>query len=343
MNTAKAPRIAVVGATGAVGTTLLDLIRERRFNYSSIDVVASDRSAGTKLQFMGRTLEVQALSQYDFGNADIAFFSAGTSVSQEFAPRAAAAGALVIDNTNAFRMDPDSPLIVPQVNGHLADKRPASGIIGNPNCSTIPLVRVLHTLRSRWQPRKVVVSTYQAASGQGLRGIAELSVGSRAVLDGQQLDRAASDRFPRSLAFDVLPMIDIPLDTGFTLEEQKMTQESTKILEDEAVAVTATCVRVPVQSCHSEAVYIEADTPFDAAEVAELLATGDEITVHRETAQFPSPATIDDHDRVHVGRIRVVPNNPNALWLWIVADNIRVGAALNAIQIAERITKLTAA
>jgi aspartate-semialdehyde dehydrogenase len=190
------PRIAVVGATGAVGTTLLELIRDRKFSYSHIDAVASDRSAGSTVPFAGGTLMVHALSTYDFSNIDIAFFSAGTSVSREWAPRAAAAGALVIDNTNAFRMDPDSPLIVPQVNGHRARTRPVSGIIGNPNCSTIPLVRVLHALNPRWAPRKVIVSTYQAASGQGLHGLDELRRASEAVIKGDLVDRYQADLSP---------------------------------------------------------------------------------------------------------------------------------------------------
>ncbi|MDV8023952.1 aspartate-semialdehyde dehydrogenase [Rhodococcus sp. IEGM 1330] len=330
------PRIAVVGATGAVGTTLLELIHDRGFEYSRIDAVASERSAGSSVPFAGGELEVQSLNSFDFSQTDIAFFSAGTSVSRKWAREAASAGALVIDNTNAFRMDPDSPLVVPQVNGSLAEVRPTSGIIGNPNCSTIPLVRVLHSLRS-WTPRTVIVTTFQAASGQGLRGLDELRNSSRAVIAEDTVDRRESDRFGRMLAFDVLPMIDVPLDSGFSLEEQKMTQESTKILDDPDIAVTATCVRVPVFNCHSESVYIEFEDKVDVSEVVQALSTADEVTVYPNATEFPSPATISDHDRVHVGRIRAVPGNPRALWLWLVADNVRIGAALNAIQIAERV------
>ncbi|MBY4208680.1 aspartate-semialdehyde dehydrogenase [Rhodococcus fascians] len=333
---ADAPRIAVVGATGAVGTTILELIHDRKFQHSHIDAVASDRSAGSTVPFAGAELEVQALSTFDFSDTDIAFFSAGTSVSQKWAREAASAGALVIDNTNAFRMDPDSPLIVPQVNGGLAEVRPTSGIIGNPNCSTIPLVRVLHSLQS-WSPRTVIVTTFQAASGQGLRGLDELRNSSRAVIAENAVDRRESDRFGRMLAFDVLPMIDVPLDTGFSLEEQKMTQESIKILNNPDIAVTATCVRVPVFNCHSESVYIEFEDRVDVGEVVQALSTAVEVTVYPNATEFPSPATICDHDRVHVGRIRAVPGNPHALWLWLVADNVRIGAALNAIQIAERV------
>lgn len=331
------PTLAVVGATGAVGTTLLDLIHERHFPYARVDAVASARSAGSRVPFGDDFLTVTALEDYDFGDVDIAFFSAGTSVSREWAPVAAAAGALVIDNTNAFRMDPESFLVVPQVNGHLLRERPASGIIGNPNCSTIPLVRVLNALRGRWPLHKVVVSTYQAASGQGLHGLAELKEATESVLREEPVDRWSASRFPRSLAFDSLPLIDVPLDSGFTLEEQKMTQESARILDDPTVRVTATCVRVPVLNCHAETAYLESSTPFVLDEVLDALDEAEEVVVHRDMKDFPSQATITDLDSVHVGRVRTAVDDPGGLWMWIVADNIRVGAALNAIQIAERL------
>ncbi|MGW6361317.1 aspartate-semialdehyde dehydrogenase [Streptomyces sp. NPDC055092] len=334
----RAPRIAIVGATGAVGNTLIDLIEQRGLRYRDIQLVASARSAGTELSVDGVSYPVQAVDEFDFSTVDLAFFSAGTEASQQWVPKATAAGAIVIDNTIAYRMDPDTPLVVPQVNAHELDERPKSGVIANPNCSTIPLVRLLKGIEQRWGVRQAVVSTYQAASGLGHPGVDELKGASRAALD-QPDEPYPSKEFTPSLAFNVIPKIDRFLDTGFTLEEQKMLQESRKILGLPHLDVTTTCVRVPVVTGHSEAVWIEAQGVVDRAELVEVLASLPEVTVHdRESVrEFPTPTTIDDPNRVHVGRVRVNPNNPRAFWLWLVADNLTIGAALNAIQIAEEL------
>ncbi|MHC3471047.1 aspartate-semialdehyde dehydrogenase [Streptomyces sp. 7R007] len=335
-----APRIAVVGATGVVGTTLLQLIAERGFRYRDLHLVASARSAGREITVEGRPHRVHDLDGFDFSGTDVAFFSAGARVSTTFVPKAVARGALVIDNTSAFRMDPGTPLVVPQVNAHELDGRPDSGIIANPNCSTIPLVRLLKPVQERWGIRQVVVSTYQAASGAGYSGIDELRAGARAVLDDPD-STGVTGTFSPSLAFDVIPRIDRLLDSGFTFEEQKMLQESRKILGLPHLDVTTTCVRVPVANSHSEAAWIECHQPVDRAELVRLLAAQDEVTVHdlETPGAFPTPRTAGDPNRVHVGRVRVAEHNPRGFWLWIVADNVRIGAALNALQIAEALTE----
>ncbi|MGV9630543.1 aspartate-semialdehyde dehydrogenase [Streptomyces sp. NPDC003487] len=338
VNDPHAPRIAIVGATGAVGHTLIELIASRGLRHRGVRLAASARSAGRRLDVDGATVVVEDLDGFDFSDVDLAFFSAGTSVSLKWARSAAAQGALVIDNTNAFRMDDDTPLVVPQVNAHVVTGRPASGIIANPNCSTIPLVRLLTTVQERWGIRQVVVSTYQAASGQGQHGIAELREGSELALRDPGAELPAK-RFSAPLAFNVVPFIDRLLESGFTLEEQKMLQESRKILGLPHLDVTTTCVRVPVVTGHSEAVWVEAAEPVDRTELVERLAALPEVTVHDRAAPggFPTPLTAGDPDHVHVGRVRVAPHNPRGFWLWLVADNLRIGAALNAVQIAENI------
>ncbi|GGT27401.1 aspartate-semialdehyde dehydrogenase [Streptomyces kurssanovii] len=335
-----APRIAIVGATGVVGNTLIELIEERSLHYREMHLVASARSAGRELMVDGRPYAVQDLEDFDFGRADIAFFSAGTPISAEWVPVAAAKGTLVIDNTNAFRMDPDTPLVVPQVNAHVLERRPESGIVANPNCSTIPLVRVLQPVERRWGIRQVVASTYQAASGQGHHGIEELLEGTELALRDPDAELPA-ERFKPPLAFNVVPSIDRLLDTGFTLEEQKMLQESRKILDRPHLDLTATCVRVPVVNSHSEAVWVEAGAPVDREELVALLAGLPEVTVHdaENPGAFPTPLRAGHPDHVHVGRIRVTRDNPRGFWLWLVSDNLRVGAALNAIQVAEYVLR----
>ncbi|MFG2826162.1 aspartate-semialdehyde dehydrogenase [Streptomyces sp. NPDC048434] len=335
-----APRIALVGATGAVGTTLIELIEERGFRYRDVRLVASPRSAGRELTVEGRPYRVEALDTFDFSAVDLAFFSAGSSVSRKWVPAAVAQGTLVIDNTNAFRMDPGTPLVVPQVNADELDRRPSSGIIANPNCSTIPLVRLLRPVEDRWGIRQVVVSTYQAASGRGHSGIAELHEASRSTLEDPAAQGPAVE-FTPTLAFNVVPFIDELLDTGFTLEEQKMLQESRKILGLPHLDVTTTCVRVPVVNGHSEAAWIECDDVVARDELVRLLAAQPEVTVHDKDTlgAFPTPRTAGAPDQVHVGRIRVAPHNPRGFWVWVVADNLRIGAALNALQIAEALTE----
>ncbi|MFE9762992.1 aspartate-semialdehyde dehydrogenase [Streptomyces sp. NPDC005808] len=328
MNT---PRIAIVGGTGAVGRTLLHLLEERSFPLSGLRLMASERSAGTTVTALGLTTVVEDLATADFTGTDIAFFSAGTSLSARWAAKAAASGALVIDNTNAFRMDPDSPLVVPQVNGALLAERPVSGIVANPNCSTIPLVRLLRPMHEEYGLRQVTVATYQAASGGGQSGIEELRDGTRNVLAGLP---AAAERFPEPLPFNVVPAIDRFQDDGFTLEEQKMRQESRRILGLPRLDLVATCVRVPVENGHSEAVVVDCERPVDVVALTKLFAAQPEAEVW--TDRVPTPRTVTARpDHVHVGRVRVDPERPTRALFWLVADNLRIGAALNALQIAE--------
>jgi aspartate-semialdehyde dehydrogenase len=332
------PVIAIIGATGAVGTTLLELFQERSFPFRELHLVASPRSAGRLIDFRGNTYSVKALESFDFTGVDIAFFSAGTSISKEFARKASRQGALVIDNTNAYRMDADTPLVVPQVNRHQLRVWPASGIYANPNCATIPVVRALKTLEPEFGVKKVIISTYQAASGQGLNGMEELREGTRQLLqDEHSTPRAV--RFQVPLAFNVIPYIDVMLETGFTVEEQKMVQESRKILERPDLSVSSTAVRVPVLNCHSEAVYFECERPLSLPRMLELLRAGEELQIYHGPGaeNYPTPRTIRNANDVHVGRIRVDATLPNAGWLWLVSDNLRVGAALNALQIAEEV------
>jgi aspartate-semialdehyde dehydrogenase len=330
--------VAVVGATGAVGETLLGLFDERKFHFDHLDLVASSRSAGRTLEFRGQQHTVHDLERFDFSDVDLAFFSAGTSISQKWARKAAEQGALVIDNTNAFRMDPDSPLAVPQVNGDLLGTRPRSGIIANPNCSTIPVVRLLAPLDNHYRVKKLIVSTYQAASGAGLTGMEDLRTDASQTLRGDE-GQPHSGRFLVPLAFNVIPSIDTQLDTGFSLEEQKVVQESRKILRRPDLRVSATAVRVPVFNCHSAAVYFECEKPLERERVVSLLRDAPEVTVYDGPGAnaFPTPRFLADANRVHVGRIRVVPDEPTSGWFWVCSDNLRIGAALNAIQIAEQV------
>ncbi|MEW6055795.1 MAG: aspartate-semialdehyde dehydrogenase [Bdellovibrionota bacterium] len=333
MKLTERPRIAIVGATGAVGAELLTLMEERAFPFSELHLIASERSVGKTIDFRNRSHTIQRLETFDFSRVDIAFFSAGTELSKTWARKAAAQGALVIDNTNAFRMDANTPLVVPQVNGHLLHRRPSSGIIANPNCSTIQMVRVLDPIHKEFGLQKAIVSTYQAASGGGLTGMNELTEGIRAALV-DPMDRN-SRKFPRPLAFNVVPQIDVFLENGFTLEEQKMLQESRRILSLPKLNVSATAVRVPVMNGHSEAVYLETIKAVEPKRVVELLRKSEEIEVF-EGNDYPTPRFLSQKNRVHVGRIRKHPENEHALWCWISADNLRIGAALNAIQIAEQ-------
>jgi aspartate-semialdehyde dehydrogenase len=328
------PRLAIVGATGAVGQELLRLIDERDFPYASLALVASSRSAGRTIELHGKRHLVHDLETFPFHDVDLAFFSAGTATSRAWAAKAAAEGALVIDNTNAFRMDPASPLVVPQVNGHLLAKRPSNGIVANPNCSTIQMVRALAPIARRFGLTKVVAATYQAASGGGLTGMEELRDGVAATLAG---GTSTPQRFPRELAFNVIPQIDVLQDDGYTLEERKMLQETRKILAAPTLDVTATCVRVPVLNGHSVAVYAECETPVTQAGLEQALRDAEELDLYAADA-YPTPRRLSSRDRVHVGRLRTVATEPRAFWAWVVADNLRIGAALNAIQIAERVT-----
>ncbi|MFN7900762.1 MAG: aspartate-semialdehyde dehydrogenase [Synechococcaceae cyanobacterium] len=325
-------RVAVLGATGAVGQELLSLLEERRFPVAELIPLASARSAGQELAWQGEQLRVRPVDQQAFDNVDLVLASAGGSVSREWAPQATAAGAVVIDNSSAFRLDPDVPLVVPEVNPAAALGH--RGIIANPNCTTILLTVALAPLAARRPIRRVVVSTYQSASGAGARAMDELRQLSRIVLEGGQPE---SSVLPYSLAFNLF-LHNSPLQpNGYCEEELKMLNETRKIMELPSLRLSATCVRVPVLRAHSEAVNIEFEEPFPVEEARQLLAAapGVELLEDFGANRFPMPIDVTGRDPVAVGRIRQDLSEPRALELWLCGDQIRKGAALNAIQIAE--------
>lgn len=337
--------IAVVGATGAVGQEFVQLLEQRRWPVRALRLLASARSAGRTVPVLGDTLTIEAARPEAFSGVDVAFFSAGASVSRELAPEAARRGALVLDNSSAFRMDPNTPLVVPEVNGD--DARHHHGIIANPNCSTIIMVVPLAPLHRVARIRRVVVSTYQAVSGAGARAMRELEAQLRAWVAGQAgpvevLPYAAAPRhYP--IAFNVIPQVDVFTEAGYTREEWKMVHETRKILHDPELAITATTVRVPVLRSHSEAINVELHRPMAAAEARRLLesAPGVEVYDDPEGQAYPMPLDASGRDPVFVGRIRDDLSLPGAINLWAVGDQIRKGAALNAMQIAEQLLGIT--
>ena len=325
-------RVAVLGATGAVGQELLALLEERRFPVAELLPLASLRSAGQELSWQGASLTVQPVQAGCFTGVDLVLASAGGSVSRAWAPEAVAAGAVVIDNSSAFRLDPDVPLVVPEVNPEAAFRH--RGVIANPNCTTILLTVALAPLAARRPIRRVVISTYQSASGAGARAMEELRQLSRTVLDGGE---PVSSVLPHSLAFNLF-LHNSPLEpSGYCEEELKMLNETRKIMELPDLRLSATCVRVPVLRAHSEAVNIEFSEPFPVEEARALLAVapGVELIEDFDANRFPMPTDVTGRDPVAVGRIRQDLSEPNALELWLCGDQIRKGAALNAIQIAE--------
>ncbi|MCG0275142.1 MAG: aspartate-semialdehyde dehydrogenase [Thermosediminibacteraceae bacterium] len=324
--------VAVVGATGAVGRTMLKILEERNFPVKRIIPLASSRSKGQILKFMGQAVKVEEAKPSSFEGVDIALFSAGKDISLNLAPEAVKRGAVVIDNSNAFRMDPEVPLVVPEVNPQDIQKH--KGIIANPNCSTIQMVIVLKPIHDRARVKRVVVSTYQAVSGTGLEAIEELKLQSKQVLEGQN---PKPEVYPHRIAFNLLPHIDVFDETGYSLEEWKMIRETKKIMGDENIAVTATTVRVPVINCHSESVNIETFEKITAEQAREILASAPGIVVMDDPKNnvYPMPAYLTGRDEVFVGRIREDFTVPCGLNLWIVADNLRRGAAYNAVKIAE--------
>ncbi|TYP56143.1 aspartate-semialdehyde dehydrogenase [Thermosediminibacter litoriperuensis] len=328
--------VAVVGATGAVGRTMLRILEEQSFPVKRILPLASSRSEGQTVEFMGCTVRVEEAKPSSFEGVDIALFSAGKDVSLTLSPEAVKRGAVVIDNSNAFRMDPDVPLVVPEVNPQ--DLHKHRGIIANPNCSTIQMVVVLKPIHDRARVKRVVVSTYQAVSGTGLEAIEELKLQSRQVLEGQKPEPSV---YPHQIAFNLLPHIDVFDDTGYTMEEWKMIRETKKIMGDENIAVTATTVRVPVLNCHSESVNIETYEKVTPEEARRILAGAPGVVVMDDPANkvYPMPAYLSGKNEVFVGRIREDFTVPCGLNLWIVADNLRKGAAYNAVQIAEYLVK----
>ncbi len=325
--------VAVVGATGAVGQTMLEILAERNFPVSELIPVASSRSAGSRVEFKGKEYVVQDLESFDPAGCDIALFSAGGGTSKTHAPRFAAAGCYVVDNSSAWRMDKDICLVVPEVNPHALEMARSNKIIANPNCSTIQMVVALKPLHDAVPIERVVVSTYQAVSGAGGKAMDELARQSGQLLNGQS---AEVNVFPARIAFNVIPQIDVFMDDGYTKEERKMMDETVKIMESD-IAVTATTVRVPVFYGHSESVNITFAGDMDADRARELLADADGICVVDDpsTADYPMPSEAAGTDPVWVGRIRNDNSLPNSLHLWVVADNVRKGAALNAVQIAE--------
>jgi len=331
--------VAVVGATGAVGEVMLSILAERKFPVGEIVALASERSAGKRVAFGDRSLQVQDLAAFDFAGTDIALFSAGGSISAEHAPRAAAAGAVVIDNTSHFRNEPDIPLIVPEVNPEALSGYTARNIIANPNCSTIQMVVALKPIEDAVGIERINVATYQAVSGTGKDAVEELAGQSARLLNGQE---AEAKVYPKQIAFNVLPHIDTFQENGYTREEMKMVWETRKILGREDIGVNPTTARVPVFYGHSEAVHLELRRHLSAADARELLAAAPGVTVldRHEDGGYPTAVTeAASHDDVFVGRIREDISHERGLDFWVVADNVRKGAALNSVQIAEILIK----
>jgi len=326
-------KIAVAGATGNVGREMLGILEERGFPASEVVALASRRSVGSEVSYGDRTLKVQALENYDFSDTDICLMSAGGNVSREYAPRIAAKGCVVIDNSSAWRTDPDVPLIVPEVNPDAVEGFRRKNIIANPNCSTAQLVVALKPLHDRATIRRVVVATYQSVSGAGKEGMDELFAQSRAVFVADPIEKK---KFTKRIAFNVIPHIDVFMEDGATKEEWKMVVETKKIL-DPKIRLTATCVRVPVFIGHSEAVNIEFEKPISADEAREILrdAPGCLVVDKREDGGYVTPYESAGEDATYISRIREAPTVENGLNIWVVADNLRKGAALNAVQIAE--------
>ncbi len=335
--------VAVVGATGAVGEQIIRLLEERNFPIDELKLLASGRSAGKTVKFKGKDVVIQEATPDCFAGVHIALFSAGGDISRELAPHAVRAGVVCIDNTNAFRMDPDTPLVVPEVNAEqIANHK---GIIANPNCSTIQMVAALKPLHDRYGIRKIIVSTYQAVSGAGAKAIDEMLRQTKEVLAGND---AKPDILPvgslpvkHQIAFNAIPQIDKFQDNGFTLEEMKMIRETQKIMGDDSIEVTATCVRIPVVNGHSESVFVEFHNDIDLAEVNTLLANAPGVTLVDDlpNQQYPLASDASGKLDVFVGRVRKDLYNDNALNMWIVSDNLLKGAAWNAVQIAETFTK----
>ena len=331
--------VAIAGATGAVGEVLIDLLETRDFPIDTLHLLASSRSAGTSLNFAGKRITVSAIDDFDFSQAHIGLFSAGGSVSAEYAPKAAAAGCVVVDNTSHFRRDDDIPLVVSEVNPQAIAGYTKRNIIANPNCSTMQMLVALKPIHDAVGIERINVATYQAVSGTGKSAIEELASQTARLLNAQTIE---SKVYPKQIAFNVLPHIDTFQDNGYTREEMKMVWETQKILGDETIRVNPTCVRVPVFHGHAEAVHIETKAPISADVATQLLEQAPGIVVmdKREDGGYPTPVgDAAGTDPVFVGRIRNDISHPNGLNLWVVADNLRKGAALNSVQIAEELVR----
>ena len=325
-------RVAILGATGAVGTELITLLEERNFPVSQLKLLASSRSAGQILQFRGESLIVEAVSDRSFDGIDLVLASAGASISKDWAPKAIAAGAVVVDNSSAFRMDPTVPLIVPEVNPQAAALH--RGIIANPNCTTILLAVAIYPLHQVQPIQRIVVATYQSASGAGTRAMEEMKAQAQAILNGQE---PVAEIFPYPLAFNLFPHNSKLNEQGYCEEEMKMVNETRKIFGVPDLQITPTCIRVPVMRAHSEAINLEFEQPFSVDQAREILshASGVNLVEDWSANYFPMPIDASGKDNVLVGRIRQDISHPCGLELWLCGDQIRKGAALNAIQIAE--------
>lgn len=331
-------RVAIVGATGLVGGEFLKVLEQRRFPLDNLRLYASDRSAGKMLSFGGQDLEVMDTTEDSFEGVDIALFSAGADISQRFAPIATQAGAVVIDNSSAFRMDSQVPLVVPEVNAQ--DIRSHVGIIANPNCSTIQMVVALNPLHEVSPIKRILVSTYQAVSGTGGAAMEELRQQTAQMMEGGE-EGIIPNVYPHQIAFNALPFVESFLENDYTNEEWKMVQETRKIMHDPDMLICATCVRVPVYIGHGEAVNVEFSHPMSSQEAREILsrAPGVKVLDSPKDNLYPLPLSSEGTDDVFVGRIRQDISHPNGLAMWVVADNLRKGAALNAVQIAELVVK----
>ncbi|MDO8687651.1 MAG: aspartate-semialdehyde dehydrogenase [Dehalococcoidales bacterium] len=328
--------MAIVGATGMVGQEFIKVLEQRNFPMASVSLFASDRSAGKKMFVAHQEIEVKETTPESFQGIDIALFSAGAEISHHFSPIAAKAGAVVIDNSAAFRMESTVPLVVPEINPE--DIKWHKGIIANPNCSTIQMVVALYPLHKVNPIKRIIVDTYQSVSGTGSAAIEELTVQARQVLDGKS---TIPHVYPHQIAFNILPEIDVFLDNSYTKEEWKMVEETRKIMHAPEIAVSATCVRVPVFIGHSESVHVEFSHPMSPDEARRILtqAPGVKVLDDPVISLYPQPWAAAGTDEVYVGRIRRDASHPRGLVMWVVADNIRKGAALNAVQIAEEMVK----
>lgn len=341
MSNQKRFNVAVVGATGAVGEQIIRLLEERNFPIQELRLLSSARSAGKKVKFKGGEVTIEEAAPERFEGVDIALFSAGGDVSRKLVPEAVARGAVCIDNTSAFRMDPETPLVVPEVNIDKINEH--KGVIANPNCSTIQMVAALKPLYDRYGISRIIVSTYQAVSGAGAKAIHELLRQTKEVLEGREANPdilpVASLPVKHQIAFNAIPQIDKFVDNGFTYEEMKMINETKKIMGDNSIEVTATCVRIPVVYGHSESVYVELKNDFDMEEVRSLLANAPGIVLHDKPEEQVYPLATEAAGKLdtYVGRLRRDLSNPRALNMWIVSDNLLKGAAWNAVQIAEYI------
>jgi len=331
--------IAVVGATGAVGEAMISILEERKFPVGTLYALASERSAGKRIAFKGEALIVKDLADFDFSKVQIGLFSPGASVSAEYAPKAAAAGCVVIDNTSQFRYDDDIPLVVPEVNPEKIAEYTNRGIIANPNCSTIQMVVALKPIYDAVGITRINVATYQAVSGTGKDAIAELATQTANLLNAKPI---VANVYPKQIAFNVIPQIDVFMENGYTKEEMKMVWETQKIMGDNQIMVNPTAVRVPVFFGHSEAVHIETRQKITAKQVRELLSNAPGICVLDEQVDGGYPTAVTEssgHDEVYVGRIREDISCEKGINLWVVGDNVRKGAALNSVQIAEILAK----